>query len=594
MTSSPKQLYARLLNYVRPHWRVFAACLGSMVIYAATDPVLPALLKPFLDGSFLTKPSGRAYLFPVLIVILFVVRGALNYVSTVSLNWVALRVMTDLRDDMFHNLVRLPARFYDGSRAGELLSRLTYDVAQVQQSVTRVLMVGVKDSLSIAALLAYMTYIHWRLTLVVALLGPLIAYVVRRISLRLREMSRRVQRSMGDIAHVAEETIKAHKIIRVYGGQDYEINRFQQAGNAARKYGMKVVMAAAANEPVVLFIISCGIAVMVYAAMLLSASKLMSTGEFVSFFTAMTLLQAPVRRVVGVNESLQRGLAASESIFALMDESPEPDHGSRTLERPRGEIRYEHVSFAYDDTLESALRDVTLIIAPGETVAIVGASGSGKTTLAALLPRFYLPQQGTVCIDGVDVREFTLASLRAQIALVSQDVVLFNDTIRNNIAYGVLRGTGEQTIVRAAEAARVMEFVRPLPQGLDTLIGENGMRLSGGQRQRLAIARALLKDAPILILDEATSALDTASERHIQEALETLRRGRTCLIIAHRLSTIENADRIVVLSEGCVVEAGTHAALLRRGGVYARLHQMQAIETLQPANGDQTGAVVNR
>jgi subfamily B ATP-binding cassette protein MsbA len=592
MTPSPRQLYARLLDYVRPHWRVFAACISSMVVYAATDPMLPALLQPFLDGSFLTKPAGRTLLFPLLIVILFVVRGALNYISTVSLSWVAQRVMTDLRDDMFRNLVRLPARFYDGSRAGELLSRLTYDVTQVQQSVTRVLMVAVKDSLSIIALLAYMMYIHWRLALVVSLLGPLIAYVVRRISLRLREMSRRVQRSMGDISHVAEETIKGHKVIRVYGGQDYEIKRFQQAGNAVRKYGMKVVMTAAANEPVILFIISCGIAMMVYAAMLLSASRLMSVGEFVSFFTSVSLLQAPVRRLVGVNESLQRGLAAAESIFALMDETPEPDYGLKVLERPGGEIRFEHVSFAYDDTLESALRDVTMIIAPGETVALVGASGSGKTTLAALLPRFYLPQQGTVAIDGMDIREFTLASLRAQIALVSQDVVLFNDSIRNNIAYGALRGAADATIVRAAEAARVMEFVHPLPQGLDTLIGENGMRLSGGQRQRLAIARALLKDAPILILDEATSALDTASERHIQEALETLRRGRTCLIIAHRLSTIENADRIVVLSAGRIVETGTHTALIQRGGAYARLHHLQAIEILTTA--DQDEAVINR
>ena len=570
-----RQLYRRLLVYAQPHWRIFLLCIASMVVYAATDPILPALLKPFLDGSFLSAKSTRALIFPVLIVLLFIVRGALNYVSTVSLNWVSQRVMTDLRNDMFRRLVRLPTRFYDSSSAGELISRLTFDVTQVQDANTRVLMVLVKDTLSIIALVAYMCYVHWRLAIVVILLAPIIAYVVRRISSRLREMSRRVQRSMGAITHVAEEAIEGHKVVKIFGGQGYEVGRFEQATNNARKYAMKVVMTSAANEPLILVIIAVGIAVMIYSASLMSASRMMTPGEFVSFFTALSLVLAPVRRITAINEPLQRGLAAAESIFSLIDEGTESDRGHRTLGRCRGEIRFEGVGFTYPEANEAALKDINLSVAAGETVALVGASGSGKTTLAGLVPRFYRPSEGTICIDGIDLDEISLTALRENIALVSQDVVLFNDTLRNNIAYGALRGVSDEVIVNAAEAARVMEFVNAMPQGLDTLIGENGVRLSGGQRQRLAIARALLKDAPILILDEATSALDTVSERHIQEALELLRKGRTCLIIAHRLSTIQNADRIIVMREGRVVETGSHAQLIAKAGAYATLYRVQ-------------------
>ena len=542
MTSlNSRQLYRRLLVYAQPHWRIFLLCIASMVVYAATDPILPALLKPFLDGSFLSARSTRALIFPVLIVLLFIVRGALNYVSTVSLNWVSQRVMTDLRNDMFRKLVRLPTRFYDGSSAGELISRLTFDVTQVQDANTRVLMVLVKDTLSIIALVSYMCYVHWRLAIVVILLAPVIAFVVRRISSRLREMSRRVQRSMGAITHVAEEAIEGHKVVKIFGGQGYEVTRFEQATNNARKYAMKVVMTSAANEPVILVIIAVGIAIMIYSASLMSASRLMTPGEFVAFFTALSLVLAPVRRITAINEPLQRGLAAAESIFSLIDEGTEPDSGSRSLGRCRGEIRFENVGFTYPLANEAALKEISLTIAAGETVALVGASGSGKTTLAGLVPRFYRPSTGTIRIDGFDLDEVALTSLRENIALVSQDVVLFNDTLRNNIAYG----------------------------------GQNGVRLSGGQRQRLAIARALLKDAPVLILDEATSALDTVSERHIQEALELLRKGRTCLIIAHRLSTIQNADRIIVMREGRVVETGTHEQLVARGGVYSTLYRVQ-------------------
>jgi subfamily B ATP-binding cassette protein MsbA len=571
-------LYGRLLAYVRPYWRVFALCLVAIIFYAATDPVLPALLKPFLDGGFLTSPSWQARLFPLLIVLLFLLRGGLNFVSTVSLAWVAQRVMADLRHAMFERLVYLPAQYYDSATSGELLSRLTYNVTQVEQAVTRVLMVLCKDTLSAIALLAYMAWLEWRLTLVVLVLAPLIAYAVNRISARLREMSRRLQQSMGNINAVAEEAISGHKVVKIFGGHDYEVGRFRQTINNARKYAMKVVMAAAANEPIVLFIVASGIAIAIYAARIIAATQGMTTGEFVSFFAAALILQAPARRLTGINEPLQRGLAAAESIFALIDTAPEEDTGTVALGRARGDIEFRDVSFGYPQAPQPALRNISFTVRAGETVALVGASGSGKSTLASLVPRFHRPTSGAICIDGVNINDVTLASLRKCIALVTQDVVLFNDTIRNNIAYGSLRGVPEAAVLQAAEAARVMEFVREMPEGLDTLIGENGVRLSGGQRQRLAIARALLKDAPILILDEATSALDTASERHIQAALETLRQGRTSLVIAHRLSTIENADRIVVLQKGSVVETGTHAELLKRDRVYANLHRSQFVD----------------
>lgn len=567
--------YTRLLGYVRPYWRIFALSILCLVLLAATEPALPALLKPMLDGSFVDRPSTHPLLVPSLIVLLFALRGVLGYCGDVSIAWVAHRVVADLRGAMFRRLVTLPASFYDDTSSGALISKLSFDVAQVQQASTRVLTVLVKDSLGVLALLGYMIYLNWRLALVFVLLAPVVAGIVLTVSGRLRRNSALVQSSMGILNHVAEEAIECHKVVKVFGGHGYEIKRFEDAVNRARKYAMKVVRTSAANVPLIQIVLSVGIAVVVFTAVQAARRGEITVGGVVAFFAAMAMLLPAFKRLTAINEHLQRGLAAAGSVFELIDRVPEPDDGRRVIDRVRGTIEFRDVSFSYIHDQEGALYQVNLRIEAGETVAFVGASGSGKSTLVSLVPRFYPVTQGAILIDGIDTREITLASLRANIALVSQDIVLFNDTVYNNIAYGALGDVSEQQVLAAAEAAHVIEFARELPLGLETLVGESGVRLSGGQRQRLAVARALLKDAPILILDEATSALDSASEARIQSELNALRAGRTCLIVAHRLSTIEGADRIVVLDAGRIVEMGRHDVLITKGGRYAGMWALQ-------------------
>jgi subfamily B ATP-binding cassette protein MsbA len=452
-------------------------------------------------------------------------------------------------------------------------------------------------------LLAWMLWLNWKLTLLALVMTPIIVWVVRAISFRLRASSRDVQRGMGDVTQVLQESIEGHKVVKLFGGQHYEAGRFNEQANRVRRYMMKQVAAAAVSVPVMQLIAAIALAVMVYIATLQSSAAEITVGGFGSFVAAMLMLNAPLKRITSVNEPLQRGLAAAESIFELLDQDAEADSGTVTLTRARGEIRFENVSFRYGEAPSPALDAIELAIAPGETLALVGASGSGKTTLVNLVPRFYRPTQGRILLDGYDLAELSLASLRANIALVSQDVVLFNDTVAANIAYGAMNGAARSEVIAAADAAHAMEFIEKMSEGLDTLVGENGVKLSGGQRQRLAIARALLKNAPVLILDEATSALDSESERHVQAALETLMRGRTTIVVAHRLSTVERADRIVVLDQGRIVEIGTHRELLERGGVYAKLYRIQfadqahaptnppqAVPTSAFADGDSTGA----
>ena len=579
MSSSPqgssRKVYLRLLGHVRPYWRVFVVSILTMALAAATDPVLPALMKPLLDGNFVDRNQTHPYLVPLAIIGIFLVRGTLGYLSSYTLAWVSNKVVVDLRNAMFERLLTLPTRYYDDRSSGALMSKVAYDAGGVTGAATTVLTVLVRDTLAVVGLLGWLLYLSWQLTLITLVIAPGVAIVVKVSSKRMRRMSQEVLRTMGDVTHVLQESVDCHKEVKIFGGQDYEARRFDRSNQKQRGYNMRVTMAAAATVPIVQIFASIAVAVIISIAMQQSAANELSVGGFVSFLTAMLMLLAPIKHLTEVNSPLQRGLASAESVFEVLDERAEEDTGMRTLQRAKGRVEYERVSFAYPGSGREALDDVSVRIEPGETIALVGPSGGGKTTFVNLLPRFYEVTGGRILIDGIDAREITLANLRENIALVSQDVALFNDTVAANIAYGRAGGASRTELETAARAAHALDFISEMPQGFDTQIGENGVRLSGGQRQRLAIARALLKDAPILLLDEATSALDSESERHVQAALAELMRGRTTIVIAHRLSTIEHADRIVVLQGGRVSETGSHAELLARNGTYARLYRIQ-------------------
>ncbi len=580
MTKSPessRQLYLRLLSYVRPHWKVFSTAILFMAATAATEPLFPALMKGLLDSGF-SGAEGKTLLYPLLIVALMVGRGLTGFVADYAMAWVSNRVVLDLRNAMFAQLVRLPTAFFDSRSTGVLMSKIAYDVTGVTGAATNVITVLIKDTLAVLGLLAWLLYLNWQLTMVALAIVPLVGLAVRSFSGRLRRVSRGAQQAMGKITQVLEESIGAQKVVKIFGGQEYEKARLDAANREQRGYAMRGTVAAASLGPIVQFFAAIALAIIVGVALHQATEDRSTVGTFVSFVTAMLMLLAPLKRLTDVNAPLQRGLAAAESVFQIVDQEPEDDRGTVDLGRARGEITFENLSLTYPGGPRPALNGINLLIRPGENLALVGASGSGKTTIANLLPRLYHASEGRLAIDGHDIEGIRLASLRANIALVSQDVVLFNDTVAANIAYGGMAGAERERITAAARAAHAMEFIEAMPDGFDTLVGERGVKLSGGQRQRIAIARALLKDAPILILDEATSALDTQSERHVQAALETLMQGRTTLVIAHRLSTIERADRIVVLHQGRIVEIGSHAELLAHNGHYARLYQLQFAE----------------
>lgn len=569
------RLYRRLLGYVFPFWRAFAIAIVCLLVVAGTEAGFAAFIKPMMDGSFVERDPEIIKLTPLVLIGLFLVRGIASFLSGYWMAWVARKVISSLRGEMFAQLLRLPVSFYDSTPSGTLLSKLIYDVEQVARATTDVITILIRDTFTVIGLLGWMFYLNWRLALILLIGTPLIAHIINFINRRFRRYSTRIQDSVGDVTQIAEETIEGQRVVKTFGGQQYERERFEQANERNRLLNMKLESTNAGSVPLVQFIAAIAAAAVIYFALREVDRSELTVGSFMSFVAAMMMLLAPMKRLTKITANLQRGIAAAASIFGFIDTPAEVDVGTRSVQRTAGAVSYRDVCFSYREEKGEVLHEVSFDVEPGQSIAFVGRSGSGKSTLVSLLPRFYDVGSGQILIDGHDVREFPLLELRDQIALVSQHITLFNDTIANNIAYGRLEGASREAIIAAAEAAHAMEFINDLPEGLDTLVGENGVLLSGGQRQRLAIARALLKDAPILILDEATSALDTESERHIQAALEELMENRTTLVIAHRLSTIENADRIVVMEKGCIVESGRHAELLQQGGQYAALYNLQ-------------------
>lgn len=576
--SNSRDLYFRLLAYVRPYWKVMLLSLVATAVLAATEPLFPALMKPLLDEGFSrTGAFGNPLLLSLGIVGVFILRSIFNYFSSYGFAWLSNQVVTDIRGEMFDRLVRLPVAYFQKHGSSVPLTKIAYDVNGVASAATNVIVTVLRDGLSVIGLLGWLLWLNWKLTLICFALIPAIAWAMRTFSWRLRKASRGAQVATARMVEALQESAHCTRVVKIFGGEAQEGARFARINREVRNQNMRQSVAAAATTPVTHVFASIALAVVVYVALTQASAGGNSVGGFVSFITALLMLLAPLRRLADVNAPLQRGLAAAESVFQLLDETPEPDRGQVRLERATGRIELEQVVFRYPGAERDALAGVSLSVAPGQTVALVGQSGGGKSTLAALLPRFYSPASGRIVLDGHDLQDLSLESLRANIAYVSQDVLLFNDTVAANIAYGAMADASREQVEVAARAAHALDFIRALPEGFDTVIGENGSRLSGGQRQRLAIARALLKDAPVLILDEATSALDNESERAVQAALDTLMQNRTTLVIAHRLSTIEAADQIVVLNQGKVIEQGTHGELLERKGAYAALYLNQSL-----------------
>jgi ATP-binding cassette, subfamily B, bacterial MsbA len=564
-------IYRRLWKYAKPYTSVFFVGVLGSIVFAASNAALVYVVKTFLHGAFINPDPRIVWAVPLGVVGLFTLRGVGDYVQTYFPSWVGRQVIKGLRGDVFSHYLRLPTAFLDLQQSGQLLSKLTNNIELVAAAATGAAISLVSDSLTIVALLVTLFYMNWRLALFCIVLAPIIGWLMKIANRTFRRYSERIQNSMGDITRVAKEAIDAHRLIKIFNAEDHQAQRFELVNEHNRVSNMKLVRARAISNPVVQCIAAIALGSVLFVAIRQVFTHHMPVDDFFAFLTALMLIPAPLRSLVNMSGPLQQGIAAGQSVFEILDQPTEGSGGSLTLKRARGEIEFRNVSFTYGGDKGDVLHDVSFRVRAGETVAIVGPSGGGKTTLVGLVPRFYDVQQGAVLLDGVDVREYKLTDLRSQVSLVSQDVVLFNDTIRNNIAFNAI-GKTESELEEAARAANVLEFVKQQPQGFDTPLTDRGQNFSGGQRQRISIARALLKDAPVLVLDEATAALDNESERRVQQELAVLMKGRTTLVIAHRLSTVEGADRIIVLDQGRIVEMGNHQELLARGGLYAALH----------------------
>ena len=579
---APLTAYRRLLGYIQPYRTQFIFGILGAILFALTMTSFSLFAKKFGDGTLTHRDPRSIVWVPLVVIGLFILRGTGDFTQTYFMGYVGRHVVNRVRRDVFRRILMLPVGYFDRHSSATLLSRLTYNTEQIGTATTDSIIIVVRASLTIVGSIIFLLWLNARLALIALTMGPLVGWLVSIINRRFRRYSRRIQDSMGDVTRVAKESFEAPRLVKVYNAERHVYQQFDAVNDHNLRSNMRLVLTRGVSNPTVQLVTSFGLAFVLWIAIADAIHGRMSMGDLLGFFAALISIAQPLRELVGVAGPLQQGIAAGQSLFELLDEPVEPQGGALTVLRARGEVQFDQVSFRYGadsaagephTRRAAALVEVSLQVAAGESLAIVGRSGSGKSTLVNLLPRFYDATIGSVRIDGSDVREYQLPSLREQIAVVSQDVVLFNDTIRNNIAFG--REVPDAAIERAAEAAHILEFVRDQPQGLDTLVGDRGMLLSGGQRQRIAIARALLKDAPILILDEATSALDTEAERHIQAALAQLVRNRTTFIIAHRLSTVEQADRILVLDAGQIVESGTHQQLLSLGGLYAQLHRLQ-------------------
>lgn len=569
------QTFRRLWPMIKPFKPGLAVSSVALIINAAGDVLMMSLLKPLLDDGFGKADSSVLVWMPLAVIGLMLVRGISSYISSYCISWVSGNVVMSMRRRLFSHMMGMPVAFFDQQSTGTLLSRITYDSEQVASSSSSALVTVVREGASIIGLFIMMFYYSWQLSLILILLAPVVSFAIRMVSKRFRNISKSMQNTMGQVTTSAEQMLKGHKEVLIFGGQQIETQRFDRVSNRMRQQGMKLVSASSVSDPIIQLIASLALAFVLYAASFPSVMATLTPGTITVVFTSMFGLMRPLKSLTNVNAQFQRGMAACQTLFSILDSEQEVDTGTRVIERARGDVEFRNVTFTYPGRETPALHNIYLAIPEGKTVALVGRSGSGKSTIASLMTRFYDIQQGEILMDGHDLREYTLSSLRNQVALVSQNVHLFNDTVANNIAYARNEQYSREDIEKAATMAHAMDFISKMDNGLDTVIGENGVLLSGGQRQRIAIARALLRDCPILILDEATSALDTESERAIQSALDELQKNRTSLVIAHRLSTIEKADEIVVVEDGHIVERGSHTELLARQGAYAQLHKMQ-------------------